>query len=107
MASAPDTFSTNGTNGILNGTNINVSPTTITNSLHKHQKWLIDKKRHIINVLLITALLLILFGIFMVFGRHNKNVPSKVSVGNESRSDKYSNISSLQQIGYDKQSLQT
>ncbi|EJW76461.1 hypothetical protein WUBG_12630, partial [Wuchereria bancrofti] len=113
MESAPDTFSTNGTNGIINGTNINILPTTIITSLHKHQKWLIDKKRYIINVLLITALLLILFGIFMVIGRHKKNTPAKVSelekignVENGSGNDKYSNISSLQQIGYNKQSLQ-
>ncbi|OZC07907.1 hypothetical protein X798_05121 [Onchocerca flexuosa] len=81
----PDTFSTSGINGIANGTNSNVAMTDI---FHKHQKWLINKKQYIIHAMLIIALLLILFGIFVVFTRHSKNIPVRLSklrnVGNRS-----------------------
>lgn len=102
MSSPPpdtvDTSDTIGTNGIttLNGTS---RATNFTATFHKQQKWLIDKKHYIVNVLLILALL-ILLGIFMVFGRSHKNLPGKVSVieqpGNvENGSGEYSTASSL------------
>lgn len=107
MVPPPDIFSINGTNGIANGTNTNITPTTITTTtFHKHQKWLIDKKQYIIHVILFVALLLILLGIFMGFGRHNKSIPARILELGKFRngSNDYFSISPLQQTESNEQS---
>ncbi|EJD74573.1 hypothetical protein LOAG_18128 [Loa loa] len=110
MISTPDTFSINGTNGVINGTNnTNVTSTIINGTFHKQQKWFTDKKQYVVNVLLIIALLLILLGILMVFGRNSRSIPVKVSkvekIGNvENDNDEYSSMVQLQQTEFNEQS---
>ncbi|KAM3723171.1 Matrix non-peptidase [Dirofilaria immitis] len=102
MTPPSDTFSTNNTNDIVNGTNTNIAITDTIDIFHKHRKWLTDKKQYITYMMLIIVFLLILLGILMVFALHNKNIPVRISelqnVGN--RSDEHFSISTLPQTGH-------
>lgn len=105
MSPTPDTFPTNGTNGITNSFNTNNIPIATTVTFYKHQNWLTDKKQYIIRAILTAALLLIILGIFMIFGRHKENLPARLSEreNTQNGSNKYSSISPLQQSGHSEQ----
>uniref|UniRef100_A0A915PFQ4 Aminopeptidase n=1 Tax=Setaria digitata TaxID=48799 RepID=A0A915PFQ4_9BILA len=65
-------------NGITNGISADITITP-TADFHKKQKCLTDKQQYIKHAVLIIALIAILFGIFLIFGRHNRNVAPKIS----------------------------
>ncbi|MCP9258145.1 Matrix non-peptidase-like protein 1 [Dirofilaria immitis] len=76
MTPPSDTFSTNNTNDIVNGTNTNIAITDTIDIFHKHRKWLTDKKQYITYMMLIIL----------------------QNVGN--RSDEHFSISTLPQTGH-------
>ncbi|VDK74322.1 unnamed protein product [Litomosoides sigmodontis] len=104
MTPPPDTSCTNGANGAISGTNgTDTIPTTVTAAFYKQQKWLADKKQYI--AIILVALLLILLGIFVVFGRSARSIPARVvefeKIGSaENGSDEYARVALLKQAEF-------